>query len=318
MTKVILMPMTRRQSSPLRSMCFHGHCRKCRLHQLLQPACHLSRRQKALPWGCCTPANQQTAVLAGLLSGEAFDIVADSKLLENEVTTETFSAVRRLLASPGLPACHARYQYPWETIRTYVRELQSMVDIAYENETADECEKLVFVQLLEGIQTPSTKREFLRYPPRRLDAALETGDHLEEIDAAIGTPTSGCFALRGNTRPRRVLPERMTGNPDRLQRYPASQRPAPSGFRWPRRQTSYRGSSRYRNTPVWSSILKSLRRKRLYMTWIFILAQEQVDVDQTRSICKRVDGSGCTRVRLARNCDPDFSSLFASFSLWAY
>ncbi|CAH8556952.1 unnamed protein product [Dicrocoelium dendriticum] len=200
------------------------------------------------------PSNQQAAVLAGLLSGEAFDIVADSKLLEKEVTTETFSAMRRLLARPGLPAplrraFHARYQYPAETIRTYVRELQRMADIAYENETPDEREKLVLGQLLEGVQTPSIKREFLRYPPRRLDEALETSDHLEDIDAAMGTPTSGCFAVRGNTRHRGVRPERMTGNPGRFQRYPAPRRPAQPGFRWPRRQTSYRGSSRYRNTP---------------------------------------------------------------------
>ncbi|CAH8548245.1 unnamed protein product [Dicrocoelium dendriticum] len=160
----------------------------------------------------------------------------------------------RLLARPGIPAplrraFHARYQYTGETIRTYVRELQRMVDTAYEKETAVERENLVLGQLLEGIQTPSIKREFLRYAPRRLDAALETGDQLEEIDAAMGTPISGCFALRGNTRPRRVQPERMTGNPGRLQRYPASRRPAQSGFRWPRRQTSYGGSSRSRNTP---------------------------------------------------------------------
>ncbi|CAH8640476.1 unnamed protein product [Dicrocoelium dendriticum] len=106
------------------------------------------------------PSNQPAAVLDDLLSGEAFDIVADSKLLEKEVTTETFSAMRRLLARPGLPAplrkaFHARYQYPGETIRTYVREQQRMVDIAYENETAEECENLVLGQLLEGTQKPS-------------------------------------------------------------------------------------------------------------------------------------------------------------------
>ncbi|CAH8585581.1 unnamed protein product, partial [Dicrocoelium dendriticum] len=198
------------------------------------------------------PVHQHSGVLAGLLSGDAFDVVADSKILETEVTSETFTALRRLLDPPALPAplrreFHSRYQWPGESIRTYVRELRKMADTAYESESSSDRDKRILEQLLEGIQTPSIKREFLLHPPQELDAAVRIGEQLEQVDKAMTTPTSGCFALRGNGRPRRAPTERLTWHPDYQQRYSGSWRPTQQGSRWPRRPIPNRGLPRYNN-----------------------------------------------------------------------
>ncbi|CAH8466305.1 unnamed protein product [Dicrocoelium dendriticum] len=100
--------------------------------------------------------NQHLGALAGLLSADAFDIVAASNILE------TFSALRRLLDSPALPAPLRR-----EFHSRYVRELRKMADLAYERASSGERDKRILEKLLEGIPTSSIKREFLPHSPPR-------------------------------------------------------------------------------------------------------------------------------------------------------
>ncbi|CAH8498619.1 unnamed protein product [Dicrocoelium dendriticum] len=147
------------------------------------------------------PVAQHGTVIMGLLSHEAFDIVADTNLLEEPVTPETFASLRRLLDRPGLPdelrkAFHARYQRPGENVGTYARELRRMALSAYVDETQEQQGKRVLEQLLEGIQTPSVKREFRLRRPTCLQAALEVADQLEQVDASMGLMEPCCALNR--------------------------------------------------------------------------------------------------------------------------
>lgn len=159
------------------------------------------------------PASQHGAVVMSLLSGEAFDMVADSNLLEENVTAETFAALRRLLDRPGLPdelrrAFHARYQKPGERIEAYVRELRRLAETAFADESQGERNKRTLEQLLEGVQTPSVKREFRLRRPECLETAVQVAEQLELVDAAMEAPTYWCGALRSHDHPNLISGKR--------------------------------------------------------------------------------------------------------------
>ncbi|CAH8558105.1 unnamed protein product, partial [Dicrocoelium dendriticum] len=183
------------------------------------------------------PAQQRGTVIMGLLAGEAFDKVTDSKVLDGEVTTETFAALRRILDRPGLPderrrVFHARYQRPGENVETFVRELRRMAVSAYTDETPEQQDERVLEQLLEGIQTPSVKREFRLRRPTCLQAALTVADQLEQVDESMG-PMEPCCALNRYSPARFQPPDRRNWNRVPF-RGDYSRRPVQSYFRRPR------------------------------------------------------------------------------------
>ncbi|CAH8654376.1 unnamed protein product [Dicrocoelium dendriticum] len=145
---------------------------------------------------------QHGTVIVGLLSGGAFDIVADTKLLEKMVTQETFVSHRHLLDRPGLPAelrreYHAKYQWPAESIGAYIRDLRRMTETAFAEEWHAERDKHTLEQLLEGVQTHSIKKEFHVRPPECLDTAIQMAAQLDQVEEAMRTQTCWCGALRG-------------------------------------------------------------------------------------------------------------------------
>ncbi|CAI2738954.1 unnamed protein product [Dicrocoelium dendriticum] len=172
----------------------------------------------------------------GLLSQEAFDIVADTNLLEEPVTPETFASLRSVLDRPGLPeelrkAFHARYQRPGGNVGSYACELRRMAVFAYVAETHEQQGKRVLAQLLEGIQTPSVKREFRLRRPTCLQAALEVADQLEQVDASMGL-MEPCCALKRYRPASSQPPERRNWNRVPF-RGDYSRRPVQSYFRVP-------------------------------------------------------------------------------------
>ena len=136
------------------------------------------------------PPNQQSSIVLSLLSGEAFDLVADSEILKSTVSEDTFIRLRRLLDTPKLPFEYRsefrnRRQKPNEDIRAFVRELKELAIRAYDNENEEELERRVLEQFVDGVSTIEVQREFVLKPPPTLDAAISKAESIVKIEKAL-------------------------------------------------------------------------------------------------------------------------------------
>ncbi|CAH8583641.1 unnamed protein product, partial [Dicrocoelium dendriticum] len=100
-------------------------------------------------------------------------------------------------------------------------------------------------QLLEGIQTPSVKREFRLRRPTCLQSALKVADQLEQVDESMG-PLETCCVLNRHRPARLQPPDRRNWNRVPF-RGDYSRPPVQSYFRRPRRPIPNRGLPRYNN-----------------------------------------------------------------------
>ncbi|KAA3671376.1 uncharacterized protein DEA37_0010332 [Paragonimus westermani] len=115
-----------------------------------------------IPIAANKQAESHSNLILNLLDGEAFDIVAEAKILDTPVSDETFSELRRLLDAPLHPTVyrhqfHARGQLEGETVRSFARELRHLTERCYEKESAEELRKRILEQLAEGIRPTNIK-----------------------------------------------------------------------------------------------------------------------------------------------------------------
>ncbi|CAH8511092.1 unnamed protein product [Dicrocoelium dendriticum] len=103
---------------------------------------------------------------------------------------------------------------------------------AYTDETPKQQDERVLEQLLEGIQTPSVKREFRLRRPTCLQAALTVADQLEQVDESMG-PMEPCCVLNRYSPARFQPPDRRNWNRVPF-RGDYSRPPVQSYFRRPR------------------------------------------------------------------------------------
>ncbi|VDP92043.1 unnamed protein product [Echinostoma caproni] len=125
-----------------------------------------------------------------LLTGEAFDIVSKSRILNDEITDDTFKRIRQLLDTPKLAIEYRREFHPCrqradENVRTYVRTLRHLADRAFPNLSSSERNPRILEQLVEGTSSASAQKEFYLQHPEELNEAVGRVELLKRRDAAI-------------------------------------------------------------------------------------------------------------------------------------
>ena len=136
------------------------------------------------------PPDQQPSVILSLLSGEALDLVATSKILESPVSKDTFDRLRRLIDTPKLPVeyrreFNSRRQKPDENVRTFVAALEDLAIRAFVNENEKELERRVLEQFIEGVSSVDVQRKFFLKPPPSLDVAISKAENIEKVNKAL-------------------------------------------------------------------------------------------------------------------------------------
>ncbi|VDP96703.1 unnamed protein product [Echinostoma caproni] len=142
------------------------------------------------------PHEKHADLVYSLLTGEAFDIVSESRILDDE-------------------EFHSRRQLADENVRAYVRTLRHLADRVFPNLSSSERDRRILEQLVEGTSSTSARKEFYLQHPEELNEAVEKVELLERRDAAIArqsgvhSPHTPYSLHVGTTR---YAPPRSTAN----------------------------------------------------------------------------------------------------------
>ena len=159
------------------------------------------------------PAEQHSSVILSLLSGEAFVLAAQSKILDSAVSCDTFARLRRLLDTPNLPfeyrrEFNNRRQQHNEAARTFVHELMELAVRAFDNEDEDGLEKRVLEQFVDGVSSVDLKREFVLKPPSTLEEAVNRAEMMEKLDRAFNSEQH-TLSFNDRRPPKQRLPTQL-------------------------------------------------------------------------------------------------------------
>ncbi|VDP48763.1 unnamed protein product [Echinostoma caproni] len=136
------------------------------------------------------PHEKHADLVYSLLTGEAFNIVSEFRILDDKVTDDTFKGIRQLLDTPKLVMeyrreFHSRRQLADENVRAYVRTLRHSADRAFPNLSSSERDRRILEQLVEGTSSTSVQKEFYLQHPQELNEAVERVELLKRRDATI-------------------------------------------------------------------------------------------------------------------------------------
>ncbi|VDP91430.1 unnamed protein product [Echinostoma caproni] len=136
------------------------------------------------------PRDKQADLVYRLPTGEALDIVSESRILDHKITDDTFKRVRQLLDTPKLAIeyrreIHSRRQLADENVCTYVRALRHLADRAFPNLSSSERNQRILEQPIEGTSSTSTQKEFYLQHPEELDEAVARVELLERRIAVM-------------------------------------------------------------------------------------------------------------------------------------
>ncbi|VDP94557.1 unnamed protein product [Echinostoma caproni] len=117
-------------------------------------------------------------------------MVSDSRILDNDVTDDTFKQLRQLMDTPNLVIEYRREFYSRreladENVRTYARTLRHLAERAFPNQSSPERDRRFLEQLVEGTSSTSAQKEFYLQHPEELHEAVERVKVLERRDATI-------------------------------------------------------------------------------------------------------------------------------------
>ncbi|THD28277.1 hypothetical protein D915_000887 [Fasciola hepatica] len=137
-----------------------------------------------------TSGEKHTDLAYSILAGDPFDVVADSKVLEKEVTASTIIQLRQLLDSTKVALdyrreLHARRQLFGEDVRAYVQALRRLPEGGIADQPAGDHDKLILEQLLERASSTSADKEFYLRPSQNSNLAVDQADLLEKTGVPI-------------------------------------------------------------------------------------------------------------------------------------
>ncbi|THD19937.1 hypothetical protein D915_009336 [Fasciola hepatica] len=115
------------------------------------------------------PPNERRRALLSLLDGEAKDIVRDSRILDEEITTATFARLRHYLTEE-LDVMTVRLQFqsrvqlPGERFSEFVRQLRNLARDAYPDLDLAAQEDKVREQITVGMRYQTLVKKFRKRP----------------------------------------------------------------------------------------------------------------------------------------------------------
>ena len=130
------------------------------------------------------------AVILGLLSGEAADIVFQAGALDDTDLDSMFHNLRQLLDIRLHPVEYQSQFYKatqrrGESIRTYAFRLKQLTQKAFPGKSTAELEQRALERMVEGVHNPKIKRKLIKRCPEDIMTAVAMAVELELIERAV-------------------------------------------------------------------------------------------------------------------------------------